>query len=221
MAKRVAVLLSGCGVYDGSEIQEAVFILLALSQAGAQVQCTAPDKDQMHVINHRAGQPEDGAQRNVLTESARIARGNIVPLSQIKAADYDAILLPGGFGAAKNLCDYAVAGAGSTVDADVARVLQEFHAAGKAIGAMCIAPVVVAGALAQVQPKVTLTIGNDVGTAADIVALGGVHQDCVVTDCVVDAANKVVTSPAYMYGDASLADIFAGVSKAVQATLAL
>lgn len=221
MAKRVAVLLSGCGVYDGSEIQEAVFILLALSQAGAQVQCTAPDKDQMHVIDHRAGEPEEGAQRNVLAESARIARGNIVPLSQIKAADYDAILLPGGFGAAKNLSDYAMAGAKSQVDPEVARVLQEFHGAGKAIGALCIAPVVVAGALAQVQPKVTLTIGNDVGTAADIVALGGVHQDCVVTDCVVDAANKVVTSPAYMYGDASLADIFAGVSKAVQATLAL
>ncbi len=219
MSKRVAVLLSGCGVMDGSEIHEAVFIVLALDQAGAKYQCCAPDQLQAEVVNHLKHEPVK-EQRNVLVEAARIARGKIVPLSEIRAADYDAILLPGGYGAAKNLCNYASAGTGSRVDPEVARVLQEFHQAGKPIGSMCISPVVVAGALAEVDPKVTLTIGNDQKTAADIATLGGQHQDCPVTDFVVDTKNKIVTSPAYMY-NAGPAQVYEGISKAVRATLEL
>jgi enhancing lycopene biosynthesis protein 2 len=210
----VCVILSGCGFLDGAEIHEAVISLLALSRAGASVQCTAPDKVQMHVVNHLSGDVATGEQRNVLVEAARIARGAIIPLSDVNAADYDAVFLPGGFGAAKNLSNLAVAGPDGAADPDLVRVLGEFHGAGKPIGAVCISPAVTVMALG----KGNVTIGSDPGTAGAIGAMGGSHTDCPVTGHHVDAENKIVTAPAYMC-DASIADVAAGIEKAVTTTL--
>ncbi len=214
--KRVAVVLAGCGYLDGAEIHEAVVTLLALDRAGATVQCAAPDKPQMHVVDHRTGQPT-GETRNVLTEAARIARGNIVPLDAIHAADFDALFLPGGFGAAKNLSTVAIDGAAASVDPQVARVIREFRAAGKPIGAVCIAPAVLVAALREGE----VTIGDDAGTAGAIAAMGGSHVACGVTELHVDRARRIVTAPAYMYGQERIANVAAGIEKAVAATLEL
>lgn len=126
MSKKVAMILSGCGVYDGSEIHETVLTLLRLSQQGAQVQCFAPDKPQMHVLNHLNGE-EMNEQRNVLVESARITRGEVKDVRELKASDFDALILPGGFGVAKNLSDFAVKGSDCTVDADVLAAIGQFR----------------------------------------------------------------------------------------------
>jgi len=213
--KKVLVLLSGCGVFDGSEIHESVIALLALSKVGASATVAAPDKDQAHVINHHAGAPAEES-RNVLVESARIARGPVVALSEVSASDYDAIFLPGGFGAAKNLNTFAFDGANCSIDPDVERVLQEFHAAGKPIGAVCISPTVVVRALG----KGIVTIGSDPDTASAIEAMGGSHMNCAVTEIAIDPANKIVTAPAYMC-EASLADIATGIERAVRSTVEL
>ena len=162
MAK-VAVVLSGCGVYDGAEINEAVLTLLNLEQQGASYQCFAPDIDQLHVINHLTGEPVEGESRNVMVEAARIARGNVLDLAGASADDYDALVVPGGFGAAKNLCNFAVAGADMEIQPDFLRVAQAFHRAGKPIGLICIAPVMAAAICGE---GTQCTIGNDADTAA-------------------------------------------------------
>jgi enhancing lycopene biosynthesis protein 2 len=214
--KRVAVVLSGCGYLDGSEITEAVVSLLALDRAGAKVQCAAPDKAQHHVVDHVSGTPT-GETRNVLHEAARIARGNIVPLTTIRAADYDALFLPGGYGAAKNLSTVAFDGPKATVDPELVRVLREFRAAGKPIGAVCIAPAVLVAALHEGE----VTIGDDAGTAGAIAAMGGKNFACPVTELHVDRERRIVTAPAYMYGTARISDVATGIEKAVNATLEL
>ena len=211
MGKRIGVLLSGCGVFDGTEIHEAVLTLLFLDRAGARIVCMAPDEDQHHVINHLT-QQESGERRNVLVESARIARGEIRNLKQVGASDLDALILPGGFGAAKNLSDFAFKGAEGRVQTDVARLLREMAASDKPIGAICIAPAAVTLALADRRPQVT--IGSDVATGRAIEAAGGVHQDRPVEDICVDAANKLVTTPAYMLGP-GIKDIARGIEKLV------
>jgi enhancing lycopene biosynthesis protein 2 len=213
---KVCVILSGCGVFDGSEIHEAVIALLTLSRAGATATCAAPDKPQMHVINHFAGEPAEGETRNVLVESARIARGKITPLADIQASDFDAVFLPGGFGAAKNLSDFAIQGANGTADPDLVRVLREFRAADKPIGAVCISPAVLVLALGEGE----VTIGRDADTASAIAAMGGSHVSCPVTEMHIDTARRIVTAPAYML-DASIADVATGIEKAVHATLGL
>ena len=149
MAKKIGVVLSGCGVYDGAEIHESVLTLLALDRRGASAVLCAPDTPQMHVVNHLSGQVEEGASRNVLVESARIARGAIRDLATVKADELDGLVLPGGFGAAKNLCDFAVKGADCSVHPEVARLVREVHAQGKPVGAVCIAPVLVAKVLGK------------------------------------------------------------------------
>jgi enhancing lycopene biosynthesis protein 2 len=218
MARRVAVVLSGCGVFDGSEIHEAVLTLLALDQAGAQYQCCAPNADQMHVVDHLAGKPTD-EKRNILTESARIARGSIKNLAQIRADDFDALVIPGGFGAAKNLCNYAVAGQGAVPNPEVGRVIREFAAQRKPIGAICIAPALMAAAFRDDKDaRPTLTIGTDAATAADIEAMGATHAPCSVKDFVVDQKNRIVTTPAYMLGKGP-AEVFIGIEKLVKALL--
>lgn len=217
--KKVAVILSGCGVYDGSEIHEACAALLALHRAGATVVACAPDVPQMHVIDHVAGEPADGAERGVLREAARIVRGDINPLADVDPASVDAVLLPGGFGAAKNLCDFAVAGDGCTVDEGVADFLRWAQAAGKPIGAMCIAPVILAKVFGpSLAPR--LTIGSDAGTAAAIETMGGEHVDCIVTESVVDEDNRMVTTPAYMLAD-NIGDVFTGAEGFVTKLLGL
>jgi len=215
MGKRVLVVLAGCGHLDGSEIHEAVLTLLALDRAGAVVQCAAPDKPQHHVVDHRTRQPT-GESRNVLTEAARIARGKVVALHTVSAADHDAVFLPGGFGAAKNLSDVAFEGPGATVDPTLAALLRAFRAAGKPIGAVCIAPAILVAALREGE----VTIGDDPGTAGVIAQMGGTHVACPVDAAHVDRARKLVTAPAYMY-DAGIADVARGIDAAVAAVLEL
>lgn len=210
MAKaKFAVILSGCGVYDGTEIHEAVLTLLAIDRAGASYQCFAPDMAQMHVINHLTGAPSNES-RNVLVEAARIARGAILPLSELNVADFDAVVLPGGFGAAKNLCTFAVAGADCTVEPEVERVIKAAHAAGLPIGALCIAPALVA----KVLGEVTVTIGSEAGPAQAIAAIGATHVITTHGQTVIDAANKVVTTPCYML-DASISQIADGANAVI------
>lgn len=215
--KKIGVVLSGCGVRDGSEIHEAVFTLLAIDRQGAEAVCMAPDAD-FPETNHLTMQ-ETGGRRNALVESARIARGNIRDIKDVKAIDLDAVIFPGGFGAAKNLCNFAVKGAGASIHPEVARLLNEVAAAGKPIGAICIAPALIAAALGR-ELAPTLTIGNDAGTAAEMEKAGARHQDCPVTDFVVDRKNKIVSTPAYMLAT-HISETYEGIDKCVRAVMEL
>lgn len=214
----VAVVLSGCGVMDGSEIHESVLALLYLDQAGAKVQCFAPDKPQMHVVNHLTNQPVEGETRNVLVESARIARGNIQPLARLNMDQYDAAIFPGGYGAAKNLCTFAVDAERCEIDADVARVIQDAVAKKKVVGAICISPVLVARALKEKGISTKLTIGSDAATAGAIRAMGSENVPRSVQEILVDETNKIVSTPAYMLGP-SIAHVAKGIEQLVKAVL--
>ncbi|KAM3934333.1 glutamine amidotransferase-like class 1 domain-containing protein 3, mitochondrial [Leptodactylus fuscus] len=223
-AAKVAVVLSGCGVYDGTEIHEASAILVHLSRAGAEVKMFAPDIPQMHVIDHSKGEASQES-RNVLVESARIARGDITALSQLKAQDHDAVIFPGGFGAAKNLSSFAVDGESCCVHDDVQRVLKDFSTAKKPIGLCCIAPVLAA----KVIPGVEVTVGQEeeqggkwpyAGTAKAIQALGAKHCAKEVHEIHVDRTCKVVTTPAFM-GHVPLHKIFDGIGAMVSAVVKL
>ncbi|MGB9692514.1 MAG: isoprenoid biosynthesis glyoxalase ElbB [Candidatus Sumerlaeaceae bacterium] len=220
MAKRVAVLLSGCGVFDGSEIHEAVLTLLALDNHGAEAVCCAPDIDQRDVINHATGQPMPET-RHVLVEAARIARGKIENISKITPAVVDALIIPGGYGAAKNLCSYAVDGPRAKVHPEVARVIYDFVQARKPIAAICIAPVVVAAVFRDTKDIIpTLTIGNDQKTILDLNTMGADHVECSARDIIVDRKNKIVTTPAYMLAKGP-AELYVGIEKAVKEILEL
>ncbi|ANI30229.1 isoprenoid biosynthesis protein [Yersinia entomophaga] len=214
--KRVGVVLSGCGVFDGAEIHESVLTLLALDRAGAEAVCFAPDKTQLHVINHLSGEITD-ENRNVLVESARIARGKIQPLSAADPAQLDALIVPGGFGAAKNLSRFATEGTACSVDEDLYKLTQTMHKSGKPIGFMCIAPALLPKLLGE---RIRLTIGNDIDTADAIEAMGGEHIVCPVEDVVVDAEHKVVTTPAYMLAG-SISEAAVGINKLVSKVLGL
>ncbi|MCA8954191.1 MAG: isoprenoid biosynthesis glyoxalase ElbB [Planctomycetes bacterium] len=215
MAPKVAVVLSGCGFLDGSEIHEAVLTLMHLQRHGLETVCVAPSGPQADVIDHRRRAPDTGAGRDILTESARIARGRITDLAELTAAAVDAVALPGGFGAAKNLSDFASQGAAGSVRPELLRLLREVHAAKKPIAALCIAPAVVALALGRTAAP-RLTIGRDADTAAALVAAGARHVECAVDDCVVDADNRIVTTPAYMF-DARVDEVATGIGKAIDA----
>ena len=215
--KKIGVVLSGCGVYDGSEIHEAVLTLLAIDRQGCEAVCMAPKAD-LSVVNHLTTQ-ETGEKRDVLVESARIARGNIRDIAEIKAADLDAIVFPGGFGAAKNLCDFAFKGAAAAVNPGVSRLLHEMAAAKKPIGAVCIAPALIAAVLGK-EYSTTVTIGTDAGTAAEIDKTGAKHQTCPVTEIVVDLKNKLVTSPAYMLAT-RISEVADGIDKCVREVVKL
>lgn len=210
-----AVVLSGCGVYDGAEIHEAVLTMLAIDRAGGTYQCFAPDVTQMHVVNHLTGE-EAPESRNVLVEAARIARGAIKPLSAFDASAFDTLVFPGGFGAAKNLCSFAVDGPECTVNADVERAVKAMRALSKPIGALCIAPAI----LARVLGEVDLTIGTDAGTAAALEQMGAHHVNKLHGEIVVDATHKVVTTPCYML-DSSIGQIADGAEAVVRKLIAL
>lgn len=214
---KVAVVLAGCGVYDGSEIHEAVLTLLALDKRGVEYQCFAPNIPQMHVVDHLTGEVAAGEQRNVLVEAARIARGKVQDLATARAADFDALMVPGGFGAAKNLCDFAVAGSNMRVQPDFLRFAQEMHQAGKPIGLVCIAPTMAAKIFG---PGVECTIGNDADTAKAIEAMGGKHVDCAVQHAVVDRRNKLATTPAYMLAQ-RIGEAAQGIDECVEAVLGM
>ena len=193
----IGVLLSGSGVNDGSEIHESVIAMLALDRAGAEMLLMAPNIDQMHVINHYTGQEMDEF-RNVLVESARIARGNIKDMAEVSGSDLDALIIPGGFGVAKNLSDYAMSGAECSINPDVYRLISEMILLKKPIGAICIAPTMMAKILAEQNQSATMTIGKDETTAEDIEAIGSTHKECLVEEIVIDEENNIVTTPAYM-----------------------
>ena len=212
---KIAVVLSGCGVFDGAEIHEATLTLLAVNRQGAEYQCYAPDVDQAHVVNHVTGE-ETAETRNVLVESARIARGDIKALEEFDAAAVDAVIFPGGFGAAKNLSSFAFEGPACTVQEDVARVLEDMVAANKPIGALCIAPATVAKVLEGAE----VTIGQDPGTAQAIEKMGGKHTATTHGEVVVDASLKLVTSPCYML-DADIGQIADGAENAVKKVIEL
>lgn len=205
--KKIAVVLSGCGHLDGSEITESVSLLIALHQAGADVSCFAPDIE-IPVVDHLTHKPQ-GEKRRLLDEAARIARGHIQSLDKLKVSEFDALAFPGGYGAAKNLCNWAEKGARCDVLPDVKRVILDFHNASKPIGACCIAPVVLARVLGD--KKITLTIGDDSETAMEIQKTGATHEECPVDDYITDRESKIVTTPAYMYGDAKPNEVFKGI----------
>jgi enhancing lycopene biosynthesis protein 2 len=210
--KKIGVLLSGCGVMDGSEIHEATLTLYFLDKQGAEIVCMAPNKEQFDVMNHVAGSPAQ-EKRNVLVEAARIARGKILDIKTVKADDLDAIIIPGGFGAAKNLCTFASEGPNCQVDEDVARLLWDFYRAKKPIGALCIAPALIARLFgAEISPE--LTIGTDAGTASALEKMGARHKKALVDEIVVDTKNKIVTTPCYMLAQ-SIKEVGVGVEKLV------
>lgn len=213
---KVAIILSGCGVFDGAEIHESVLTLLYLDQAGAQYQCFAPNINQHHVLNHLTGE-EQAQTRNVLEEAARIARGEILDLKELNVDDYDALVVPGGFGAAKNLCDFALKGVNSSLNSDVERVCKAFAEQHKPAAYLCIAPALIA----HIYPQGTkATIGNDADTASALSTLGAKHVECSVDNIVVDEQAKVVSTPAYMLAG-SIKEAASGIEKAINKLLSL
>ena len=215
---RIGVVLSGCGFLDGAEISESVLTLLALDRAGAEVRCTAPNIPQHHVVNHLTGEESAGVERNVLVEAARIARGRIEDVAGVRGDDLDGLILPGGFGAAKNLCNFAVAGAAAEVHPEVARLVREIVEAQKPLGAICIAPALVAAVLRDSGAQVELTIGSDADTAAALEAMGVRHTDCAQDEICVDRAHNIVSTPAYMF-EGGLARVAAGIDQLVSEVL--
>jgi len=208
---KAAVVLAGCGVFDGAEIHEAVMTLYAIDRAGDTCQVFAPNVRQHHVINHITGEAMNEA-RNVLTEAARIARGKIKALTEYRVADFDALIFPGGFGVAKNLCTYAVEGTDCHVDRVVEAAIRDTHRAGKPIGALCISPVLIT----RVLGEVTVTIGNDTSTASDIIAMGGRHEVKRHGEVSVDKKNRIVTAPAYML-NATISEIARDAEEVIKA----
>ena len=210
----IGVLLSGSGVNDGSEIHESVITMLALDRAGAEILLMAPNIDQMHVINHYTGQEMDEF-RNVLVESARIARGKIKDMAEVSGGDLDALIIPGGFGVAKNLSDYAMSGTECSINPDVYRLISEMIILKKPIGAICIAPTMMAKILAEQNQSATMTIGKDETTAKDIESMGSTHKECLVKEIVIDKENNIVTTPAYMDAK-NISEVAEGIEKLVK-----
>ncbi len=215
MSKKVGVVLSGCGVFDGSEIYEATLTLYFLGRAGAETLCTAPEREQRDVIDHSTGQVVSES-RKVFVEAARLARGEIRRITDVSAGDLDAVIFPGGFGAAKNLCDFAVAGANCTVIPEVEKIVLEMHGQKKPQGFMCIAPVIAARVLGSFSPE--LTVGDESDVSKAVEEMGARHVKCGVDAVAVDERNRVVTTPAYMIGP-GIADVAKGIEKLVNEVL--
>lgn len=213
MSKKMAVVLCGSGYKDGSEIRESVLTLLALSQQGIAYQCFAPDLPQFDVVNCYTGKVSEHDARNMLVEAARIARGDIHPLSSLECKSFDGIILPGGFGAAKNLCQFAQKGIDGEVLSELKKILEDFHVNKKPIGAICISPAILA--LAFKGMKFKLTLGSRSRSSELIVQLGHEHVECETDQCVVDEDHLIVTTPAYMDDSAELSDIFEGIKNLV------
>ncbi len=215
--KNIAVILSGSGVFDGSEIYESVLTFLRLEHNGARYQCFAPNIEQLHVINHLTGEVAEGEKRNVLVEAARLARGDIKDLAEANPDDFDALIIPGGFGAAKNLSDFAVKGSDCSINEELVRFARAIHQAGKPVGLICIAPAMTPKLLGN---GIQCTIGNDAGVAEAINSMGGQHEACGVDQIVVDQANKVVTTPAYMLAG-SISEAASGINRLVDEVVKL
>ena len=215
---KVGVVLSGCGHQDGSEIHEAVFTLHALEKAEAEAIIMAPDMDQFHVINHLNGNEDLSESRNILVESARIARGKVVDVASVSGHQLDALIFPGGTGMAKNIFDYSMAGINCTVISDVQRLVVEILEADKPLGAICIAPVMVAKILEYLGRTGTVTGGFNVEINNDIKAMGINTIEVGAEEIVVDKENKIVTTPAYVEAK-SMNESFTGIEKLVNKVL--
>jgi len=220
---KVAVLLAGCGHLDGAEVREAVLTLLALDQHGASFQCVAPNAPQHHVVSHVTGKVAEGQTRNIMEEAGRIARvGQCLDLAAAKAGDFDALLLPGGFGVAKNHCTYAFQGSSASVRQDVADFTMAFFNAKKPVGAICISPAMVALILAKAGQSASLTLGSGTGSKPNMDALGQKHVAVKdAREIVTDEGLKLVTTPAYMFDDARLSDVFVGIERCVAKVLSM
>ncbi|WP_298774945.1 isoprenoid biosynthesis glyoxalase ElbB [uncultured Shewanella sp.] len=195
---KIAILLSGCGVFDGSEIHESVLTMLELERQGMNYQCFAPDIMQLHVVDHVTGEVDINEKRRVLVESARIARGNILACDKLNIDEFDALVIPGGFGAAKNLCDFAIKEADHEIDPQVNDFIHDFATNKKPIGFMCISPVMIPKIFGE---KAIGTIGSDVETASAFNQMGGVHENASVDEVVVDQVNNIASTPAYMLAE--------------------
>lgn len=217
MAKKIGVILSGCGVFDGSEIHEAVLTLLALSKNGLDYQCMAPDIDQAHVINHKEGTESAGERRNVLVEAARIARGHVVDVAEVNCDDYDAFVFPGGYGAAKNLSTFAFDGDKCTANEEVARIIRDAFDSRKPLVFLCIAPAVAARVLGR---GIELTVGKDPATEAALHKMGATMIPKAVEEAHIDRNNRIVSAPAYMY-DAPITEIEKSINAAVTGLMEL
>jgi enhancing lycopene biosynthesis protein 2 len=213
--KKIAVILAGCGVFDGSEINEVVLTLLHIEKNGFKYQCFAPNIQQLHTINHLSGE-EMPDRRNVLIEAARIARGDIKALNDLEVTDFDALIVPGGFGAAKNLCDFAMAGTNAVINDDVLTACKGFAKTKKPVGYMCISPALIP----FVYDNATLTIGNDADTAQALNSLGANHTQCAVDQIAIDTKHKIVTTPAYMLAK-SITEADVGIEKLVKNVISL
>ena len=213
--KNIAVVLSGCGAYDGAEIHESVFTLWAIAKAGFKYEIFAPDIEQHHVINHLTGQ-ETSEKRNVLVESARIARGDINSMNNLNSSNFDAVVFPGGFGVAKNLCTYAMEGVNCKVNPEVESVIRKFHAKEKPIGALCISPVMVA----KVLKNLKLTIGSDTSTIEAIEKMGNTHIEARLGQVIIDRRHKTASTPCYML-NSDIVQIAESATKIVDAIIEL
>lgn len=217
MAKKIAVVLCGSGYLDGSEVRESVGVLWSLSDLNTEVQCFAPDANQHHVMNTLKQEEATNETRNMLVESARIARSDVKPLTELNINEFDGLAIPGGFGVAKNLCTFAFEGSGASIDESMKSLVTAFHQAKKPILAVCIAPALVG--LALQGTKLELTLGAAGEASAELEKLGHTHCEHAAHEFHHDKANKIISTPAYMYDSASLKDIFTGIRSAAEAFL--
>lgn len=214
MSKKIGVVLSGSGVYDGSELHEAVCTLLSLERQGLKAVCISPDEDQLHVINHTTGEVAQET-RNILVESARIARGEITSIKEVNISELDGLFFPGGFGAAKNLCNFAVKGPDCEVNPFVENLVNTVMESKKPVAAVCIAPALIAKITGKKGLKVELTIGSDPDTAAAIEKMGAKHKNCSISEVAVDSENRVVSGAAYM-GSSSISEVADNINMVVE-----
>lgn len=223
MKMKIGVLLSGCGVYDGAEIQEAVFTLLAIDEIGAEAICIAIDEPQYHVINHLTGE-EMKESRNMLIEAARIARGNIREISTVTPSEIDALVIPGGFGSAKNFTTWAFSGPDGTINPKVKLLIVNMINIGKPIAALCVSPVVVAKAMQDSSVKPLMTIGSDKepspydikGFSSGLEAVGSRTEMKTIHEIEIDKENKIISAPCYMM-DASISEVRKNIRSAIEA----
>lgn len=218
MSKKFLVVLAGCGAKDGAEIYESVLTLLAIDKEGAEYQIAAPNVKQHHVLNF-IDDSEINQERNVMIEAARIARGDILDLSKVSMDDYAGLILPGGFGVAKNLCTFAFDGAKASVNPEAKRIIQEAYKQKKPIGAICIAPALVALSLAELNPEITLTLGTDTGANKNLEEIGVKSKECLTTSFIVDEENRIASSPAFMHGSSRISELEQGITKCVNAVI--
>lgn len=212
---KIGVIFSGCGVFDGTEITEAVMTLYFLEKKGADIVCMAPNMKQYHVVNHLTGDVDESKNRNVLEEAARLVRGNVKDIKDVNIDELDALVIPGGFGAAKNLTTYAIDGNDCKVNEDVKKAVNSIISAKKPLVAICIAPVLVAKALEGTGIKSKITIGNDENVAGSIESFGATHVECPVKEAIIDEENKIITTPAFMLAQNTL-EVAAGIEKTIE-----